>query len=281
MGFYDLLQELSNDALREKTPMGIPLEQVLSDDPDHEYLLFTGYLYQMTPYMEALRNIFEKYEEESRLMYSAYPLFKGLMWHFARPSKAEKERYYNIIRRAYADLKKKIDIGYDSKIDAYSGIIYHDFALPVFEEYAKRLSERLMGKKLVTLDPHTTYALRVLFKKVNPAFNAEIHHYAEFLSVKNAADFVDHESCYLNRYLKLNYGSDAAKLPSSGKETGCCGGPIEFISPRLATSIANSRVDELMSSGKNKILVWCPVCLSNLSRIRKAEVVDALELEHD
>ncbi|MGC8673285.1 MAG: heterodisulfide reductase-related iron-sulfur binding cluster [Thermoplasmata archaeon] len=276
MELYEFIDNLGKKALKELMPLGISRERVLKDDPDHEYLLFTGYLYQITPYLEGLRNILEKVEPLEERLFSLYKIMENGIWHFIKP--VEKDRFYSIVRRAYSLLKEKIDIGYDYSIDYYSGIIFHDMGSDVFEDYAKKIIKIINNKKLVTIDPHTTYALKVLYPEVDKNFNAEIYHYTEFLNLSDVSDFVDHESCYLNRYLKIKYGSDAIKPQASGKESGCCGGPIEFVSPRLATEIARSRMDELLSTGKKNVIVWCPICLSNLSRLRKGNVYDALEL---
>lgn len=278
MEFKEFVNLIGERALKDLMPLSIPREQIIENDPNHEYLLFTGYLYQITPYLEGLRNLLEKIEPLEERLFSIYKLIDKNLWHMVKP--VEKERFNSIVKSAYYELKKVIDIGYDFSIDYYSGIIFHDLGSNIFNDYAKIMISKLNHKKLVTIDPHTTYALKVLYPQIDGNFKSEIYHYTEFLKVPDVSDFVDHESCYLNRYLKLNYSTNAVKPISSGKETGCCGGPIEFVSPRLATEIAKSRLEELISTNKNKILVWCPICLSNLSRLKKAEVYDALEIIH-
>lgn len=278
MEFNEFINRIGRKALNDLMPLGIPREKVIDDDLNHEYYLFTGYLYQITPYLEGLRNILEKVEPLEERLFSIYEIVEKSIWNFVKP--VEKERFYSIVRRAYQLLKKRLDIGYDYSIDYYSGIIFHDMGSTIFEDYAKKIIEKINNKKIITIDPHTTYALKILYPEVDRKFNAEIHHYTEFLNTPDVSDFVDHESCYLNRYLNIDCKSNAAKPLASGKETGCCGGPIEFVSPRLATEIARSRMEDLLSTGKKNVLVWCPICLSNLSRLRMASVYDALEIIH-
>lgn len=278
MDIYEFIDHLAKESLKDLMPAKIPRERIIDDDPKHEYLLYTGQLYQVTPFLDKIRDLLERVENVEELLFTLYTHFDSI-WAFIQPSRAVKERYYSIVKRAYSKLRQKgVDVGYDFSIDYYSGIIYHDLGSRYFNDYAKIMVEKLRGKKLITIDPHTTYAVKVLYKKVDPTFDAEVHHYSEFLKVENASDFVDHESCYLIRYLNMQLPSNAVKPEESGKEMGCCGGPIEFVSPRLATEIAKLRMEKLLKTGKSKVLVWCPICLSNLSRIRIAEVKDALEI---
>lgn len=278
MDIYEFIDHLAKESLKDLMPAKIPREKIIEDDPDHEYLLYTGQLYQVTPYLDTIRDMLEKVENIEEFLFSLYTHFDSV-WSFIKPKKHVKERYQNIVKRAYSKLKENgIDVGYDFSIDYYSGVIFHDLGSQYFNDYARIMTKKLNNKKLITLDPHTTYAVKVLYKKADPTFKAEVHHYSEFLRIENAADFVDHESCYLVRYLNMQLTSNAVKPEESGKEMGCCGGPIEFVSPRLATEIAKLRMDKLLKTGKNKVLVWCPICLSNLSRLNRAEVKDALEI---
>jgi len=276
MNFYDLLKKMAEQSLKDLMPLGIPKRKVIEDDPNHEYLLFTGQLYQITPYMEALREFYEKGEDYSEKFYKIYALMGKSIWSLIKP--IDQERYDEIVRNIYSILKKKIDIGYDNSIDYYSGVIFHDLGMSEFDEYARKLMDRIKNKKLVTIDPHTTYALKVLYKEIDKNFRAEIYHYSEFLNPVDLYDFADHESCYLNRYLDIKIKVNSTKPLRNGKESGCCGGPIEFISPRLARAIAESRMRELLETGKNKILVFCPICLSNLSRLKMGMVFDFIEV---
>ncbi|MEL9999413.1 MAG: (Fe-S)-binding protein [Thermoplasmata archaeon] len=276
MDIGDFIDYIAKDSLKTLMPLGIKRIRLIEDSLDHEYLLFTGQLYQITPYLEALRDIVERFELIEEKFFKIYPVIKGIIWNIVKPK--EKEKYFKIVVNAYKNLKKYIDIGYDFSIDYYSGIIFYEMGSKYFDEYAKKMISIIGNKNLVTLDPHTTYALKVLYKRIDSGFNSQIHHYSEFIKPNNLKDFVDHESCYLNRYLNISLINDATKPQHSGKETGCCGGPIELISPRLATEIAKTRIEELLSTGKRKVLVWCPICLSNLSRLGLAEVYDALEI---
>ncbi len=278
MEFPEFIEFLAKESKNNLMPAGIPRSQILDDDLEHKYLLFTGQLYQITPYLDSVRELLEKYEHYEENLFSFYKLLKGNTWIFIKPNKEKLERYREIVKKAYASLKRKIDIGYDFSIDYYSGVIFYDLGSKLFVQYAKEMIKKLKGKRLVTLDPHTTYALKILYKKVDPSFDAEVHHYTDFIPIPDLKDYADHESCYLTRYLKININSNASKPLTSGNEMMCCGGPIEFVSPRLATEIAKIRVDQLLSTGKSKIVVWCPICLSNLSRVNKAEVKDFLEL---
>ncbi len=276
MDLGDFIDYIAKDAMEDLMPLGIKRERIIQDSKDHDYLLFTGQLYQITPYLEALRNIMERLEPLEEKFFNIYPAVKRLLWNVVKPK--EKERYFRIVVNAYNKLRNYVDIGYDFSIDYYTGIIFYEMGSKYFDDYAKKMISIIGSKNLITLDPHTTYALKVVYKNIDPNFGVNVKHYSEFLKPSNMGDFVDHESCYLNRYLNITIENNASKPPHSGKETGCCGGPIELISPRLATAIARSRMEELLSTGKRRVLVWCPICLSNLSRTKMAEVYDALEI---
>ncbi|MGC8598583.1 MAG: heterodisulfide reductase-related iron-sulfur binding cluster [Thermoplasmata archaeon] len=276
MDIGEFIDIIAKESLKDLMPLGIKRERIIEDSPDHEYYLFTGQLYQITPYLESLREIMERLENIEERFFSIYPYVKNIVWKVVRPK--EKERYRRIVVNAYNKLRERIDLGYDFSIDYYTGIIFYEMGSKYFDDYARKMISIIGNRKLITLDPHTTYALRVIYREIDPDFNPEVHHYTEFIELGDLSAYVDHESCYLNRYLDINIKNNASKPEHSGKETGCCGGPIELISPRLATAIANSRMDELLKTGKNNVLVWCPICLSNLSRLKRANVRDILEI---
>jgi len=276
MDLPDFIDLIAKESLNDLMPLGIKRERIIDDSLNHEYFLFTGQLYQITPYLESLRNIMERLENIEEKFFNLYPYIKELIWHTVKPK--EKERYNRIVINAYKKLSERVDIGYDFSIDYYTGIIFYEMGSKFFEDYAKKMISIIGNRRLITIDPHTTYAIKVAYKEVDPKFEPDVHHYTEFIKPGDVSNYVDHESCYLNRYLDIKCETNASKPQHSGKESGCCGGPIELISPRLATAIANSRMDELLSTGKNNVLVWCPICLSNLSRLKRAEVRDALEI---
>jgi Fe-S oxidoreductase len=50
-----------------------------------------------------------------------------------------------------------------------------------------------------------------------------------------------------------------------GKDTACCGGPIEFAYTELSDGISRMRAAELSQWGEN-VVVTCPICLINLAK---------------
>ena len=97
-----------------------------------------------------------------------------------------------------------------------------------------------------------------------------------------------HDPCLLARFMRLtapqrrilrSQGFDLKEPKRSGVRTRCCGGPIEALSPRLSRRIGESRVEELLSHSE-RIVVLCPICFSNISRLSEeygAEVIDIAE----
>jgi Fe-S oxidoreductase len=101
------------------------------------------------------------------------------------------------------------------------------------------------------------------------------------VSVKLDGEIVIHDPCYYSRYLNiieeprriLSKGGINIIEPTRTKRLSyCCGGPIESISPRIASTIARNRFDELKMFSK-KLIVMCPICLSNLRNIADEECV--------
>jgi Fe-S oxidoreductase len=59
---------------------------------------------------------------------------------------------------------------------------------------------------------------------------------------------------------------------------GCCGGPLESLAPEISRKIAEKRIHDL-TKVSNNIIVLCPICLTNLSRIASnVNVIDFAEL---
>ena len=99
------------------------------------------------------------------------------------------------------------------------------------------------------MDPHTTYALKVLYPKYT-GIHFEVKTYFELVHFKRGG-MVNNRSpsmipAFNGRYLSLsdvprrllaNLNIECANTPNSGLFTSCCGGPAESISPRLSNEI--------------------------------------------
>ncbi len=276
-----VIKLLSDNIRRTHNPIGIKKSYIndwwkgLKVKKRGEWLLFTGMLYQLIPYIDMIVNFLEKIED-SRLQ-DFISLFNLFPKYFLRMfvNKNLKNYVNNVIRSIY-EILEGVDVYYDAELDDYSGIILYDFGFEEeFREYAKEVSEKLESagvQKIVTIDPHTTFALRKLYPK-----KFEVKTYFEILSEKEIKGMANesvviHDPCYYGRYLEISdkyrkiledLGVKYSDISNSGKLTSCCGSFIEAISPKISKEIAKLRLEEL---GSGKIVTLCPICLENLKR---------------
>ncbi len=259
-----------------------------------EYMLYTGGLYQLVPYINSLVAQLESLTTRKT---------GGLALRFAKAfskivdlSKITKPRredveYAESILIAVTQLLDSagVSYGYLYENDMYSGILLHDLGLAEeFAGHAEKVYRRLREtgvSKVITVDPHTTYALTTLYPKYIDNYNLEVTNYLELLYEKlqqgklkfqgeDMGSVVIHDPCYYARFLgildqprKLLEAAGYKVLePRRTREmTYCCGGPVESISPKLALRVAETRIGELREKS-SRIVTLCPICYANLSR---------------
>ncbi len=254
-----MLKTLEENVIKYKLPIPIPEKAIYSwaEDilpRDGDVYLYTGALYQLVPYIKKVVGLKFK------------PSFLSPLAKFLKPDKRLDNKVREILRNVGKKLAEN-GVAYLFEDDLYSGALLYDLGLKRgFEIQARRVIEafkRRGVKKVVTVDPHTTYMLKVVYPKLF-GFQVEVVTYIEFLGLdKLELDGVLHEPCYYTRYLDVKLPK--AKLPPRhGKLTYCCGGPVESLSLQLARAIAKERFEELRSVDE-KIYVACPICLLNLS----------------
>ena len=56
-----------------------------------------------------------------------------------------------------------------------------------------------------------------------------------------------------------------------GKNTHCCGGPLESLFPSESHRIAGNRAEQLKEAGSN-VATMCPICLVSLRKAAKGSV---------
>jgi Fe-S oxidoreductase len=258
---------------------GLPLRK------DGDALLFTGLMYQSIPYIEKTTAYLARYEDTFwaryvRLGRYAPKLLISLGFRFMAPRK-EKEKFNGIVRDIHKILtKSNVDFAYRPELDYYSGILLYDLGDEEgFARHASFVAGKLADqgiRKLITVDPHTTYAMKVLYPKYTKQ-TFEVRTYFELSNIR--ADAIGrrvtlHDPCFYGRYLELseaprkvieNLGIEQVEVRNSGTFTNCCGGPAESLSPRLTAEILARRVDELKQTGA-PVVAMCPICLGNLIR---------------
>lgn len=248
-------------------------------------MLYTGLMYQSVPYIEKTTKQLEKREDTflGNYLWLGKYVPKSLVSLGFRflASKKEKEKFNSILGDIHSILvRSNVDFFYRPDLDFYSGILLYDLGdTDNFTAHAKYVAQALKRrgiKKLITVDPHTTYALKVLYPKYTGE-SFEVKTYFELINFKseNGKEKVTlHDPCFYGRYLKLsdvpikvldNLGIECVPVRNSGEFTSCCGGPAESVSPKLTKEILAKRVDELKSTGA-PIVAMCPICLGNLMK---------------
>lgn len=311
------------------TPIGIQASELndwwrgLNFKLNGKRVLFTGFLYQLSPYTAKIASILSRFEDT--VVEKAFKLIKfspsGILKLLKVPEE-EKEYYNGIVRRiAQTLLKHKIEFGYRPDLDLYSGILLYELGEEErFAEYAStvgRVLEESGIGEIITIDPHTTYALRILYPEFTD-FDLKVTTYIELLDGEFSVEKIEgdarstaahrvtrsvtvtiHDPCYYGRYLEISdiprrileeLGVNVIDVRNSGKLTSCCGGAVESLSPNLSEAMARYRTEELREGmGEKKgekgmktntgctLVTMCPICLSNFKRVN-APFIDLVEL---
>ncbi|MEW6658320.1 MAG: (Fe-S)-binding protein [Thermodesulfobacteriota bacterium] len=289
----DIIGLLAANVRKTRNPFGVPNSRFnawwreasgFTRRPG-DALLFTGLMYQAIPYIEATTRYLERLEGSRGADYLRFARFlpgallgRGLS---ALISTAEKKKFDGILHNICRILKKSgVDFFYHPEMDFYSGILLYDLGdQEGFVEHAKFVARtlKLHGvQKIITVDPHTTYALKELYPKYIGE-TLEVQPYFTLLrcgaSRSNGQPRVAiHDPCFYGRYLELSDGPRQI-LKSLGLEyvevrncrefTSCCGGPAESVSPALNREILERRAAELKAAAA-PVVTFCPICLANL-----------------
>lgn len=285
----DVIEVLANNVRKTKNPFGLSSEKLkawckeLDLKKEGEYLLFTGFMYQMIPYIENTTKQMEKYEDTKATDYSKFmkyiPSSLVGIGIDLMVSKKQKNEGIEILK----DICKLLDISevdyfYDPGLDFYSGILLYDLGdVENFKRHAEWVSKKLTEKnikKIITVDPHTTYALKVLYPKyVGVLF--EVKPYLELINIEGKSNkkVIVHDPCFYGRYLQISHiprevlkraGIKVEDVRFSSNFTHCCGGPAESISPKVSKKIRERRLAQL--EGDYTIVTMCPICFSNLRK---------------
>jgi len=287
----DMIDLIADNVKKTKSPFGIPKFMAntwwknTTLDRDGDALLFTGLMYQFLPYIDKTTHYLERYEDSGWVNYLPYTkyipkLLSGVGLALMTSGK-EKKRSSQILQNIVKILQKSnVDFGYRPELDDYSGILLYDLGdQESFVQHAKFVAANLKKagiKKIITVDPHTTYALKVLYPKYTGE-RFEIKTYFELIDItsNNGSRRVTlHDPCFYGRYLELSdvpqkvlgkLDIECVNVRNSGEFTNCCGGPAESISPKLSKEVLDRRVEELQSTGL-PIIAMCPVCLGNIRK---------------
>lgn len=287
----DIIDILARNVRQTQSPFGIPRFMVNTWHKDQglsgqgEYLLYTGLMYQFVPFIDTATRYLAKYEDTPAAGYLKYAgyvpgIFSGIGLALVTPGRERKragQPLKNVVRLLRAS---GVDFGYRPDLDHYSGILLYDMGdQDGFVAHARRVAQNLENagvRKIITIDPHTTYALTELFPRYTGA-RFEVKPYFELLDLKRGnADMAVtlHDPCFFGRYLGVSdvprkvlagLGIRETRIRNTGEFTSCCGGPAESVSPGLSGRIMEKRVTELEAPGR-PIVAYCPICLGNLKK---------------
>ena len=281
---------------KSRNPFGIPSSQINTwwrEAPftrrPGDALLFTGLMYQSIPYIEATTRYLERLEGSRWAEYLRFAPLSRYIPSFVvgralacLTSKAEKQQFNRILVSICRLLTQSgVDFFYHPEMDFYSGILLYDLGdQEGFIEHAKFVARNLKlhgVEKIITVDPHTTYALKELYPKYT-GVSFDVQPYFALLRPHEGSrgngrpPVAIHDPCFYGRYLKVSEGPRRlltdlglpyADVRNCGEFTSCCGGPAESVSPALNREILDRRVAELKASGA-PVVTFCPICLANL-----------------
>jgi Fe-S oxidoreductase len=294
----DIINLVADNVRKTKNPFGVPTFAIntwwkkASVPQRGDALLFTGLMYQFVPYIEKSTSYLTRFEDTpwaNYLKYGKYvpKLLSGLGLAAITPGR-EKKKFNSILMDIVTLLNKsKVDFFYDPRLDDYSGVLLYDLGdQDSFVQHARYVAAKLKRngiKKLITVDPHTTYALKILFPKYTGE-RFEVRTYFEVLNLTSTNGhkrIALHDPCFYGRYLELSdvplkvlasVDIECAPVRNAGLFTNCCGGPAESISPKRSKAVGGRRVAEL-DKFNDPIVAMCPICLGNL-RNAGADVED-------
>jgi Fe-S oxidoreductase len=260
-------------------------------------VLYTGHLYQLIPIIDAMSGQMAKFEDSPLTKYFGLgrnvnkfinmTFFMGMM-----ASKDEQKDYDRMLRNIALLLKKaKVDFGYLYGEELYSGALVYDEGIDgSFAKHAQRVADMFKKngvEKIITVDPHTTHTLRTVFPEFVKDFDVEVKSYLEVLAesdIEPTTQINDevslHDSCVYARHenvieqprvLLAKTGAKLNEPRLCGKNTHCCGGPLESLFPSESHRIAGNRAEQLKEGGSN-VVTMCPICLVSLRKAANGAV---------
>jgi Fe-S oxidoreductase len=291
----DIIDLIATNVRKTRNPFGVPASHLNTwwkglprgGRRPGEALLFTGLMYQSIPYIEATTGYLERFEgtrwadtlmKVGKLRRLTPSSLVG--WALNRMvSNRDRKKFNGILNSVYRLLKKSgVGFFYLPEIDFYSGILLYDLGdQEGFVEHARFVAHNLRVhgvEKIITVDPHSTYALKELYPHYTGA-SFEVTPYFTLLNLSGGnghPPVAIHDPCFYGRYLEMseapvrllnNLGIQCVEVRRSGTFTHCCGGPAESVSPALNREILSRRVEELRDTGA-PVVTMCPICLANL-----------------
>lgn len=237
-------------------------------------IIYTSFMYQ-------LASIFKSYEKHLPAFSKAggSARLASLGKFIIRTKKQELKRAGRILSNISRMLSRAgVEHGYLYDDEPYSGGLLLELGmLDEFREYGEKVLKLFREKgvtRVITVDPHTTNAMR----RLREIFSSEIEvaNYLELVTPsRGKGEFVLHDPCLYTRYNELGgsmrdvLSKAGVKLKEDRMVTGrdigtCCGAPLGPIDTALSDRISEYRSEKLLNLSSN-VLVACPLCFQNLS----------------
>ncbi len=303
-----------DNILKKMHPLGLSVSECGSwciDDPK-DTVLYGGCLYSTMEIVysrEALLHLVTS-SPDKKLTPKLARMFMGLGPLYKIVVSKKGGKIFDIPRKALEVLKRMgMDVGC-LKEEPYVGVLLYELGFhDEFKEYVNRvyqLFKKYGVKRIITLDPHTYELLKYVYPKYITGYDLEILNILDIVlqglrdgrltigGVSKDLKYVFHDPCHYSksRYRKIieeprkvmeSLGLRTVESRKSGETSMCCGGPIETYFSMLARKVAEARYKDLVSTGANKIVVSCPICLSSFLTVSKDEskIVDLIELIYE
>ena len=224
---------------------------------------------------------------------------------YRKISTKESESEAQPLKDAVKVLKKLgIEFGYLGEDEpCCGGLLYYaglreDFSNNAQEAYKKFKS--LGVKRIISIVPSCTYALKTLIADCVPGYDIEVKHFTQVvlegiqskgLRFPKEVKVAFHDPCQLGRYLnvideprqilKAIKGIEVVEPEwTKGEWSTCCGGGggFEVVFPELSEMLAVSRVEEMVKTGAQMFVTQCPGCIMQLKDGLKVLKVDNIEV---
>ncbi|MDD5648106.1 MAG: (Fe-S)-binding protein [Dehalococcoidia bacterium] len=210
-----------------------------------------------------------------------------------------------VLRDAVGVLKYLgISVGYLGVEEPCCGApLYHMGLRREFAVNAGKTVDRFRShgvRKIVSIVPSCTHALRTLFAPAVPGYDIEVRHFIEEVADKirpgqfrypHNVKVAYHDPCQLGRYMglieqprRILRAVENVELTepewTSGEWSTCCGGGggFEVVFPDMSQMLAEGRIRELADTGADVIATQCPGCLMQLKSGLKALKKDKIEV---
>ena len=254
-----------------------------------ETVLYTGMMYQLIPYIEGLVKAEMKFGDSWLAKYTGLGRkvnrIVNISAFMARPS-AQERALYNQVPIDVVHLLRKAGVQFGAlyEDDLYSGALAYDLgADEVLAQHAQRVQAVFKKHGVQERDhdrpahhDHATQRLSQGTRRLRRR-GAQLPRGAgrEGMtpSTTLSGEVVVHDSCVFARYegivdepreLLAAAGLTVCDPENSGRQTWCCGGPVESLYPAKAAANAQKRVAQLRAAAPDAVTM-CPMCFVNLS----------------